>query len=151
NSAFIYDIDYVIKGAYDWEGEEDASFFVSSAYDEEFLYLTVDVKDDKILVPSCEDCNGDYIELWFNLDNIPKENLIQKDGKEMKYAKNEDSIFYKFSLYLGNFAEEKSYVLLSSNKDVPEKAKQLLNNIKSVALENEGGYISKLKIPLNLL
>lgn len=151
NSAFIYDIDYVIKGAYDWQGEKDASFFASSAYDDEFLYLTIDVKDDKLVVPSCEECTSDYIDIWFNIDNINSKNLISSKNKQLVYANNLDSIFYKFSLYLGDFAEEKSYVTLSSNKDIPKDVKANVSKIKSVALENEGGYLTKLKIPFNLL
>ncbi len=152
NSAFIYDIDYVLKGAYDWQGEEDASFYASSAYDEEFLYMTIDVRDETVLVPSCEDCVGDFIELWFNIDNVSSDSLIQKDkNNKISYAQNEDSIFYKLTVYLGDFISEKSYVSMYSNKEVPSNLKNYVQNIKSVALENEGGYIVKVKIPLLLL
>lgn len=152
NSAFIYNIDYVLKGAYDWQGENDASFYVSSAYDEDFLYLTIDVRDETVVVPSCEDCVGDFVEIWFNIDNVASSKLINKDkdGK-VSYAANQDSIFYKFTVYLGDFVNEKSSVSMYSNKEVPNEVRAYVPNIKSVALENEGGYIVKIKIPLLLL
>ena len=66
--AIANSIEYVHKGAYYWQGEDDASFSVKSAYCDEFLYFTIDIRDDKLVFPKCDTCICDYLEVWFDLN-----------------------------------------------------------------------------------
>lgn len=134
NYAELFKIDNVIKGAYDWENRKDLSYKINSAYDKDFLYFHFDVNDDVLILPSCEDCSGDYLTIWFSIPQNKKDtNLI------------------KVNMYLGDFVEEKASFSISSNIELDQKTKDYLSKLKVVSIEVDSGYSMKCKIPLQLL
>lgn len=133
NYAELYKVENVIKGSYEWEGIKDLSYKISSGYDSEFLYFHFDVKDDVLILPSCEDCKGDYVDIWFS---IPK---------------SKDTTLLKLSMYLGDFTEEKASFSISSNLELDDELKDYFSKLKVVSIEIDSGYSIKCKIPLNLI
>jgi hypothetical protein len=67
DAGMVY-VDYVYRGAFWWKGREDASYSVSSAYDHQYLYMTVDVNDDEVVTDSGKLKASDYLEIWFDIN-----------------------------------------------------------------------------------
>lgn len=153
NEAYSFDIDFVHKGAYEWKGENDASFYVRSAYDAKYLYLMISVVDDNVIVPSCEDCNSDKIDIWMDLNDISKfKNRFVKDiGNTIDYRNQIDENTFKFSVFLGDFAEESSNINISTSDDLNGLQKIGSKNIKSISKRTDNGYVAKIRIPFSLL
>jgi hypothetical protein len=94
-------VDYINKGAYDWKGKKDCSFEVSSAYDDQFLYMTVSIDDESIVTQSCDTCPGDFIDVWFDIYNSGSmvNRFIQKnDNNKLDFRKKADSGLFCFSV-----------------------------------------------------
>lgn len=63
-----YVIDYVVYGGGNWTGEDDSSGDIMAAWDEDYLYLVVKVKDDKYVQEGEKEkiYLGDSIEIVFD-------------------------------------------------------------------------------------
>lgn len=146
-------IDYVHAGAWDWKGAVDASFKVSSAYDEQNLFFTVKVFDDNVVVRECDTCIADNIDIWFDV-NIPVENgdrfMIREDNK-ISFRNISDKGMYRFSFYPGDFVNEQAYVKIGTNDNLNSFQRIETRNIKAVANLHSDGYIIKFKIPFAVL
>ena len=89
-------IDYVHEGAYWWKGEKDCSFRVSSSYDENFLYFTIDVNDESVVPQYCDTCITDMVDLWLDVNIAGEDNrfaYLSKDGKVNFKTKTETGVF----------------------------------------------------------
>jgi len=153
DEVFNFDIDYIYKGAYDWKGEDDASFYVKSAHDDEFLYFIVSVKDDEVIVPSCEECSGDMVEMWLDVNEIEggKNRMIKNISHYIEYRNSIKEGVYRFSIYLGNFEDEKPYINISSNQEMNTFQKANKDKIKIVTKEVDEGFRIKFKVPFTVL
>ncbi len=153
NEIFSSSTEFVGKGAYDREDQEDVSFYAKSAYDSRYLYFSVRVVDDHVVVPSCLDCTSDYVDLWLEMEQRAGSvnRLINKFGNEVDLRRTETSGIYKFSVYLGDFAEKRAHVLVSSNNDNTSKQKRNpTSEIRATSKQTEDGYIVKFRIPFSL-
>lgn len=130
--AEINKVENVIKGAYDWVNKSDLSYQLSSAYDDEFLYFNFEVYDEALILPSCEDCKGDFLSIWFN---VPKK---------------KDTVLYKLNIYLGDFVDEKASFSISSNITLSQREKDEFAKTKVVSIELDSGYSVKCKIPIKI-
>jgi hypothetical protein len=153
DEIFSFDVDYIKKGAYDWDGKEDAAFKVRSAYDDDFLYFIINVFDDKVVVPSCEECTADYIDLWIDMfDYYELESKFVKDvGYKLKMQEDLDTNLYKFSIYLGDYESERPKVNIETNLNLSANQKSASNLIKAISKKTNSGYIVKVKIPFDLI
>ncbi len=152
--AIANSIEYVHKGAYYWQGDDDASYSVKSAYCDEFLYFTVDIRDDKLVFPKCDTCICDYLEVWFDL-NAPD----SIGGRFFNWAK--DSILlnskiksgiYCLKFYPGNFYDKRAFVKeISSTDDVESYQQDAVNSIKVTSSLKDKGFELKFRIPFNFL
>ena len=133
NSLEVNRVENVYKGAYDWESKVDLSYKLSSAYDDEYVYFHLDVTDDVLILPSCEDCKGDYATLWFSFTD-----------------KKKDTTLIKLSIYLGDFVDEKASFTISSSNDLKSHIKDYFSKVKVVAVELDSGYSIKCKIPTQI-
>ncbi len=153
--AISSDIDYIHKGAYYWEGEKDASFSIKSSYDQHYLYMTINITDDKVVIPRCDTCPGDYISIWFDIISAYLENndrfVIQSQDKSIKFRTSAELGIYKISFYPGDFLENKAYYRISSTDDLESFQKISARNIKVVSIPTPTGFIMKLKIPFSML
>ncbi len=146
-------IDYVHKGAYFWEGKEDLSVKVRSAYDDTFLYMTVEIQDDEVVVENCDTCIADHIKVWFDIsDPFPngKRNYIL-DENNIEFKTVADSGIYCFSVFPGDYEKKSSYIEISTNSDISDIQQEESKKIKAISNLTDDGYIIKFKIPFLFL
>jgi hypothetical protein len=152
NEIFSGSTDFVSHGAYDRQDWEDVSFYAKSAYDSRYLYFSVKVIDEQVVVPSCQDCTSDYIDLWLEME--PRDGsvnrLINKFGNEMDLRKTAKSGIFRLSVYLGDFAEEKAHVFVSSSDDLSLQKRNSASEIRVASKQVEGGYVVKFRVPFSL-
>jgi hypothetical protein len=143
-------VDYAIKGAYYWEGRKDASFSVSSAYDEKYIYMTVNIKDDIHTVQYCDTCPADFIEVWFDV-NPPEyetDRFVLENEKKVKFRDKVTSGIFSFRVYPGDFREDVAYVKEVATTDrLYNFQKKSATAIRAIADLTDEGYIVKFKIP----
>lgn len=154
NETICNDIDFVHKGAYYWEGERDASFRVKSSYTQNYIYMTINIIDDKVVIPRCDTCPGDYINLWFDIMPIYTENnerfILQTTDKNIKFRTSTQLGIYNVTLFPGDFNEKKSYYKISSTDDFESSQRISVRNIKVISLPTDSGFVMKLKIPFSM-
>ncbi|MFP4527591.1 MAG: sugar-binding protein [Candidatus Kapaibacterium sp.] len=146
-------IDYVNRGAFYWDGAEDASFRVKSAYDDEFIYFTVEVNDDSIVQPRCDSCAGDRVDLWLDLfppDPVGGRFASYRDN-QIKFRNATDWGIFCISVFPGDFLVQKSNIKISTTEELEGFQKIASRSLKSVANLREGGYVLKFKVPFMLL
>ncbi len=150
--AFSEKVEYVRKGAYYWEGDEDCSFRVKSAYDDQFIYLTVEITDNNIVIPNCDTCQADHIQLWFDVNDYPElyDRFHSREQNDIVFRTGAEEGIYKISVYPGDFLEKKAYVTVSSTDELYEWQREASNMIKAVSNLTDDGYIIKFKIPFYL-
>ncbi len=149
-------VDFVPVGAYHWKGDKDASFRVRSAYDNEFLYMSIYVIDDNVITSNCEGCVSDFVELWFDARPVPQNEsrFVSMKGKELDVRKTIDSGVYRFAFYPGDFLEEKPFSEASqkvgSTDNLASFQRLAVGRIKSVSAPLDSGYVIKFKIPFQV-
>lgn len=147
--------DFAVKGAYYWEGDGDLSFTVSSAYDREFIYMTVEVNDSDFVAEECDDCPSDMIEVWFDAASVfvgETYDFFEVDNSEIKYKEFSDSALYCFKISPGDFYEKKAFLKEFSSTEPPDAfQRNALSGFKAVSNIRKGGYIVKFKIPFDAI
>lgn len=146
-------IDYVHSGAWHWTGAEDLSMVVSSAYDEQYLYFTANVTDEKVVIQECDTCIADNVEIWFDVNNFDDsgDRFMNLDGNTINFRNSATDGIYRFSFYPGDFVNTQAYVKIGTNDNMNSFQKIETRNIKAVANLTETGYIIKFKIPFAVL
>ncbi len=150
--AYANYIEYVPEGAYWLKGPEDLSFEVKSAYDSEYLYFTINVKDDYVVTPFCDTCISESIELWLDI------NEYKNKGDRFATIHNDIPLFnnkaksgiYKFEIRAGNFITQPATILMSSSDELTSIQKLAALSASVVCDINEDGYYAILKIPFTV-
>ncbi|NLO18533.1 MAG: hypothetical protein GX121_01420 [Ignavibacteria bacterium] len=147
-------VEYVFKGAYYWTGEDDASFSVKSAYCDEYIYFTVDVRDDRLVFPECDTCIGDYLEVWLDINPLDSTGgrFFKLKDKEIELKNKIQKGIYCVKIYPGNFYDKRAFVKeISSTDDIESYQQEATNNIKVASSLKEKGFELKFKIPFSFL
>lgn len=155
SEPFANDIDFVFKGAYYWKGKDDASFGIKSSWDNQYLYMTIDINDDEIVTTSCDTCISDHIELWIDIVPPYLESgdrfALSKKGNKIKFRTSADIGIYNFSIYPGDFLELKPRIDISSTDDLENFQKISARNVRVATSIKDGGFTLKFKIPFSTL
>lgn len=164
SQASVTSIDYLLNGAYYWNGAEDCSFTVRSVYDEQFLYMTITVRDDENIVGRCDTCTADFLEIWLN-SNPPEVVAVgevskDKRQKRLKSAKKPvelsaqtmpDSGLYGVVIRPGDFLENKPKFSIIATDDLEPQQRAAVSQIKLSAAPRKNGYVVKVRIPFMVL
>jgi|DewCreStandDraft_4_1066084.scaffolds.fasta_scaffold00022_211 hypothetical protein len=151
--AYTNYIEYVIKGAFYWTGDSDASFSVKSNYDDKYLYFDVQIIDDNVVQQRCPECPCDYIEIWMDVNYIPTndERYIKYTDKEFSIRDEADAGIFSLNFYPGNFLEKPPYVkLINTNESLQVSQRKAIADIKAVAFLRNYGYQLQFRIPFTL-
>ena len=129
-----------------------------SVYDNQYLYFTVNVKDDAVVFGRCDTCTADMVHFWFNGQMRPRnpdtsdseaKTPKRKKGRKTEYV-SPDSSLVTVSVRLGDFAEQRAKHLVQTPKSMDVITKELLTTIKVTANPRENGYVVKARFPLAL-
>ena len=146
-------VEYVCKGAYYWKGENDLSYSVNSAYDDNYLYMTIRIHDDEVVGNKNDSCASDYVELWLDITPAQKQEQRFKMKETIKKYKNPtigDGI-YSFKFFPGDFLEKRAFIKeLSTTDTLDEEQNEAIKSIKVVSSLTNYGYDLKFKIPFTL-
>lgn len=136
--ALVYPVNQPIFGRENWSGAADLSASWNTAWDNEYLYLALKVKDD-VFVQAATGENlfrGDSLELLVNID----------PGSRTDSLTDHD---YQLGLSLGNLAGNpltgpEAYLWWPTNR------KGTVGGVVTAARLIEGGYAVELAVPWNL-
>jgi hypothetical protein len=142
---------YVQSGSYYWHGDSDCSFDVRSAYDNDFLYLNIFVRDDSVISPGVNDADttADRLEIW--LDMYAAGDRFRAAHRTRDFRMKTDSNIYALTVTLGDFLDEQPHVKISTSNDLDEDQTSAAKKIKTVAARLDSGYTVKIRIPFRLL
>ncbi len=147
--------EYVYEGAFWWKDTSDLSYSVKSNYDTENIYFTVNVSDEDVVPTRCDSCNGDFVELWFDLyPLISGKDRYLKDVKDktLNLRSIADTGIYCISISPGDFLETRAFLKgVKSTDSVDEQQQMSANKVKAVSTLNSKGYSLKIKIPYEVL
>lgn len=149
----IDEIDFVYTGAWHWKGAEDLSYKAKSSYDDDFLYFTVEVTDDKIIPEQCDTCICDHIELWLDLnkpDSLGDRFMTRKDNRILFRSSTEKGII-KFVIKPGDFVNTSADIEINTNDEFSTLQWFETRKMKAISNLTTNGYIVKFKIPFTVL
>lgn len=168
--SLINNIDYVYSGAWYLDGRDDLSYTVKSAYDSDFLYFTVNVTDDKIVVRSCDDCIvtgigeqlsktcdtcfADHINMWIDVYTPFEENenrFMTIENNRINFRNSAERTIMKFSIYPGDFHSQDAEIEIATNDYLNSFRRFDTRKLKASANLTDKGYIVKFRIPLRVL
>ncbi|MFN6135964.1 MAG: sugar-binding protein [Bacteroidota bacterium] len=153
--ATVQGIDHVTEGSYWWTGEEDASFRARMVYDDDYLYLRVNVRDSNVVTGWCDTCVADHLEL--SLDVSPEaesgvsRNVSISNRTDVNVRHTSDSGLYTIVVRVGDFADRLPRVIVRTTDDLDPTQNQARRQIRAVSARTKDGYVVKVRIPFVLL
>ncbi len=154
-SADVSITDFVNHGSFYWTGPDDCSFNIKSVFDDKFLYVTLNVRDDQVVTARCDTCPADNIDLWFDTRIVESdvERVFRKKARRLQFRNSTDSNLFCLHLSLGDFKERPPYIKVSSTDIAQSDNKQQLalkHLSQKVALRDKG-YVARIRVPFALL
>ncbi len=142
---------YVQGGSYFWHGDADASFDVRSAYDNEFLYLNIFVRDDSVVSPGVNDVDStaDRLEVWLDMYSLG--DRFRNTRRTRDFRMKTDSNIYALTVTLGDFLDDQPRVKISTSNELDDEQTAGAKKIKAIAARADSGYSVKLRVPFRLL
>ncbi|HOK13398.1 MAG TPA: sugar-binding protein [Candidatus Kapabacteria bacterium] len=147
----IDNINFVPKGAFWWGGGEDLSFSVSSAWDETYLYMTVKVKDDKIVPQNCDTCICDYVEVWFDVNTDGSNRFADLKGNKVTFKENIEGGIFNIKIYPGNFLDRTASVKVSTTDELEPYQKIAAHDIMAISDIQDTMYLVRFRVPFAFL
>ncbi|MDR0926514.1 MAG: hypothetical protein LBO69_01945 [Ignavibacteria bacterium] len=146
DDTFVNDIAFCPEGAYWWQGDSDLSYYVSSAYDDDFLYFTVLVVDDKVVQPYNNIENGEQIELYINPTNYDLEadrfaEVKDDNVKFLNIANGNDTNIYKIQIFVGDFIHKEPTMSITNGIGIKYMNENVITDL------TDNGYYAIFKIP----
>ncbi|HZV12318.1 MAG TPA: sugar-binding protein, partial [Candidatus Kapabacteria bacterium] len=149
-SACDSSINYVVNGSYYWSGANDCSFSTQTAYDDDYLYFLVRVKDDHVITYADDPDANDHIDIW--IDAAQKNRIAMKGpGSSLVFRTRADSNLFDFTISLGNFLEKKPHIKLASSQQFSEDQYSAMRLMKVISRKTNEGYLIKVRIPFTVL
>lgn len=141
---------YIVRGSYYWGGETDLVLNARSAYDKDFLYFNLFVRDEEVIPTGLNnvDTTADRLELWLDMYSLGDRFRVGRRSRDFRMKT--DSNIYALTLALGDFLDQQARVRLSSSNNLDEAQRNAAKTIKAVAAKVDSGYTIKLRIPFAL-
>ncbi len=147
SEVYVDNINFVPKGAFWWGGSEDLSFSVSSAWDESYLYMTVKVKDDRIVPQNCDTCICDYVEVWFNVNTDGSNRFANLKGNKVTFKESIEGGIYNIKIFPGNFLDRTASVKVSTTDELEPYQKIAAHDIMAISDIQDTVYVVRFKVP----
>ncbi len=145
----------VHEGAYWWKGPEDCSFTSRAVYDDDHLYVRIDVVDDKVVTGWCDTCVADRVDIWFDAsapDESTASRSIGKDSKgDITFRGQSDSGLYVVSIRIGDFEDVRPSVRVRTTDDLTPEQEAAVRDVRVVTALRSDGYVVKVRVPFLLM
>lgn len=140
---------YISRGSYFWNSENDAGIDMRAAYDDDYLYFNIVVRDDQVIpVPvNNVDSTADRVEVW--MDMYALGDRIRSGRRTRDFRMKTDSNIYAIEIMLGDFLDVKPKMKTSNKLD--EDQTSAANRVRAVAARLDSGYSIKIRVPFLLL
>ncbi len=144
-------VKFVPRGAFYWQGEQDASFKLHTAYNDHFLYFMVSVRDDNVVSDNGLYDVWDGVEIW--LDPLGPRAITSGPEVERRAAEEEETGGAIISLKIspGNFAERPPEFAVASSGELNSVQNASLSQVRLRSRLTEEGYQIKVRVPFQLL
>lgn len=141
---------YIMRGSYYWQNEADLTLDVRSAFDKDYLYFNINVKDDEVLGTDANgsDSTADHMELWLDMYSLGDRFRVGRKNRDFRMKT--DSNIYAFTISLGDFVDQQARVKISSSNTLDDGQLNAAKAIKAAAARIDSGYAVKLRIPFGL-
>ncbi|MCX7936753.1 MAG: hypothetical protein RMK00_00295 [Bacteroidota bacterium] len=154
--ARIQSVDYVLQGAFYWNGAEDCSVAMAGAYDTNYLYMTIAVRDDEVVSPYCDTCAADRLELWFDTytgDTSLPSIAVRREKRGIAMRQRPDAPLVGLAVQLGNFSTKlpTAKLLLSDSSMLTRLRQKAFADVALYAERTLVGYIVRIRLPWMLL
>jgi hypothetical protein len=148
-------VKYVHEGAYWWKGPEDCSYKARAVYDDDFLYLRIDVADDKVVTGWCDTCAADRVDIWFDASEPDASTSSRSIGTDAKgnvvFRGKSDSGLYVVSIRIGDFEDVRPTVRVRTTDDLSPEQEAAVRDVRVVTALRADGYVVKVRIPFLLM
>lgn len=151
NKIYNNEVKYVSKGAFDWKGAEDASFKISSSYDSEFVYFSIDILDDKVVSPDCDECVGDYVDIWIDSKPLETDKVYYFLNRKIELSEDKLEGYFNIAIHPGDFFEKMPSVQLRTSDKDNAKVKEASQTINASSTLTDNGYNIRVKLPITLI
>ncbi|MBC8144738.1 MAG: hypothetical protein H7X80_04075 [bacterium] len=140
---------YISRGTYFWNSEYDAGIDMRAAYDDDYLYFNIIVRDDMVIpIPVNNiDTTADRLELW--MDMYALGDRIRTGRRTRDFRMKTDSNIYAIEIMLGDFLDVKPKMKTSNKLD--DEQSSAANRVRAVAAKIDSGYSIKIRVPFQLL
>jgi hypothetical protein len=124
-------------------------------YDDDYLYLRVNVRDSNVVTGWCDTCIADHVEL--HLDVVPRletevsRNVTISKRTELAVRHVSDTGLFTVVVRLGDFADRLPRVIVRTTDDLDPLQNQARRQIRAVSAPRPGGYVVKVRIPFAML
>lgn len=145
----------VHDGAFYWTGPQDGSFTAKTVFDDDYLYLRIDVTDSTVVTGWCDTCAADRFEIW--LDATPPDpktgsRYVLNDGDgRLKFRTQSDSGLFAFSVRIGDFADLRPTIKVRTTDELEPEQQAAVQSVRVVTALRADGYVIKVRIPFVLL
>lgn len=154
--AVMTSVDYVERGAFYWSGPDDCSMTVAGAYDSNYLYLAIEVRDDELVVGTCDSCPADRLEMWFDLyaaDSLLPSIALRREKRGVSLRQQPDAPQVGIGVQLGNFGTVPPSVrlLVSDSTMLTRLRLRAMADVLPHVERNATGYLLRIRIPWLIL
>jgi len=141
---------YILRGSYYRSDDRDLTLFARSAYDDDYLYFNIIVRDDEVVAPGLNgvDSTADRLELWLDMYSLGDRFRVGRRARDFRMKT--DSNIYAFTISLGDFVDQSARVRIASSNNFDDIQMNAAKLIKGVAIKSDSGYTVKLRIPFAL-
>lgn len=144
----------VHDGAFWWTGPNDASFTGKVVYDDDYLYVRVDVRDSSVITGRCDSCAADRLDVWFDVtppDSVTGSRRIGRDDRgRLMFRGVSDSGLYALSIRIGDFEDVRPSVRVRTTDELSESQQDAVQRIRVVTALRSTGYVVKVRVPFLL-
>lgn len=155
SEVMVNEVRNVHDGAFWWKGPDDGSFSAKAVFDDDFLYLRINVLDSTVVTGWCDTCTADRFEIW--LDATPPDErsgsrYVLEDNKgRIKFRTESDSGLYAFSIRIGDFADLRPTIKVRTTDELEPEQQAAVQAVRVVTALRSDGYVIKVRIPFVLL
>jgi len=155
NEVHVDAVRNVDEGAFWWQGATDASFSARLVYDDDYLYVRINVMDSTIVTGWCDTCPADRFDIWLDVtpaDEVGGSRYVAgMDRSGLKVRTVSDSGLFALSVKIGDFGDIRPSIKVRTTDELAPEQEAAVQQVRVVTAQRLDGYVIKVRIPFVLL